>query len=456
MREVKRALGRPDNSMFIRRLLIYAVVLAVMIFLAPTIFQAIMAPMAADGMKGAWYGVFIPATAVLMAIGLFRCWRRRWSLAFFDWYRKEAAECNYEACPRCGSPMEVRQRTRSSRAKVGEVVTTTTYSDGSKTVDSEDVYGTVSNTNTYHVCTNSSCKLEPEQHVDQSHLPWKVKEIRCLVLEDGRALRGNKTCAKDLLLSRLLAPILALVFVAVGAFFVYDYASGMSGEWTHTTADKEAARTMDEYKEYLLTLDTEHASWFMYYKKEPADMMSYLGERLGQESNVGYSIERYGKDDQTVLIYSFEGEDAGTGLPDGEYVLIKLDGVDVLIDDENELIYKQGTEAYDTYAPKLLALTHDVAVSALFEKVDGGEHALSGSNDFWMEFARKDNTMIYSYMLAEDESKINGGEFRAITTHPDEIVTEKWTFSYRDSDYVYTPDVEGFEYSETLPIENDD
>ncbi len=448
MREVKKKLVRPDNSMFIRRFIFYVIILAVMLIAAPLIFKAVMVPMAADGIMGAWYGVFVPIAVGMMIIGLFRSRRRRWSLAFFNWYQKEAEACDYQACPRCGSPMVLKRRTRNSREKVGQEITTTTYGDGSKTVDKKDIYGNVSHTNYYHECTNSSCRLEPEQHVSQSHLPWKVKEIRCLVLNDGRALGRKHSCAKHLLLSRLLVPFVALIIIGVGAYSVYSYADSMSAEWTYTTADKEPSRSAEEYENYLLSLDTEYSSWNIWYEKTPSDMKSYLSEKfLKQNISIGYGIECYEKDNEKVLVYRFEGSDAGTGLPDGEYVLTQLDGVNVLIDDENEKIYKQGTEFYDTYAPKLLALTHDAQLGVVFAKLDGGEHALSGSNDFWMEFVRKDNTMIYSYMLSDDVSKINGGEFRAVTTYPDELMTEKWYFSYSNGDYVYEPDIEGFIYS---------
>ncbi len=457
MREVKRKLGRPDNSMFIRRCIFYGIILAVMLIAAPLIFKAIMVSMAADGITGAWYKVFVPITLFMMIIGLFRSWRRRWPLAYIDWYKKEAEACDYETCPRCGSPMVLKRRTRNRREKVGEEITTTTYSDGSKTVDSKDIYGNVKHTSYYHECTNSRCQIEAEQHISQSHLPWKIKQIRCLVLNDDRALNRKNTCAKHFLLSRLLVPFIALVIVAVCAFTVYSYADSMSNAWTYTTADKESSRSVGDYENYLLSLDTENSHWSMHYEKTPSDMMNYLEDKLlKQNISSGYGIQCYGEGDKKALIYDFDGVDAGTGLPDGEYILTKVDGVNVLIDDENKKIYKQGTEFYDTYVPKLSALTHDDELKSLFDKVDGGEHALSGSNDFWMEFVRKDNTMIYSYMLSDDVTKISGGDLRAVTTYPDELVTEQWFFSYGNDDYVYEPDLEGFVYSDAMPTEIND
>ena len=101
------------------------------------------------------------------------------------------------------------------------------------------------------------------------------------------------------------------------------------------------------------------------------------------------------------------------------------------------------------------ALTHDSALDAILEKTKEGEHAMSGSNDSWMEFIRKDNTMVYSYMLSDDETKISGDEFRAITTHLEEKTEERWIFSYGDSEYV-PDDWDGFVYADDNAFNTDD
>ena len=438
--DVKQSVGRPENAAFIRRCILYGILLAVMLFAAPGIFGALMTPMAADGMTAAWYAVFIPIAAAMMAIGLFRSWRRRWPLAYMDRYRREAKNNDYETCPRCGSPLVLKKRTRNNREKTGELVTTTTYTDGSKTVDRKDIYENVKRTSYYHECTNNLCRLEAEQHIGQSHLPWKTKQIRCLVLNDNRLLSRKHPYAKSLLLSRLLVPILALVVLAVCAFNIYNYAKLHEGDWTFAVADREASRSAEDYQTYLLSLDTAHRNWHIAYENAPSDMMSYLKESfLGQDGDTEYSLESYRGEDGTVLYYSFEGDDAGTGLPDGDYILMALNGDNVLIDDDNETIYKQGTSFYDTYAPKLRALTHDSLLQTVLARVDGGEHALAEMD---MEFLRKEPSTVYSYMNSENVTEISG-EFRAVTLHPETCAIEQWFFSYDDSDY--TPDAEDFE-----------
>ncbi len=448
--DIKKAVGKPDNSVFIKRLFIYGIIIAAMIFVAPSVFAKLMVDTAAEGMKTAWSYVFIPLTVFIMVISLFRCYRRRWPLAYMDNYRKEAKENGYTACPRCGAELVLKRRTRNSRVKTGELITTTTYGDGSKTVDKKDIYGTKSFTEHYHKCTNTSCGLSPEQVITQSHLPWKMKDIRYLILNESDSYSRKKRSgsASDLVLSRLFAPFIAIVVVIACVICIVSYANLHDGEWTYASVDKESSRSAAEYQEYLLSLDTINPNYHVTYEIESTDMLSHLLNLFRiKDKNKGYTVSCYSLNGESVFEYRFEGYDAGTEIPFGWYTLCTLDGIKVLIDDTNKKIYKEGTEFYDTYAPKLLALTHDQALKIIIERTDGGEHGLHGSNDSWMEFIGKDNSMIYSYMLSSDFTKISGGEFRAITTHQDEQFTEKWFFSYDDYEYMLD-EFQGYVYSD--------
>ena len=452
-RDVRQAVGRPDNSVFIRRCIIYGIILAVMLFAAPSIFAKIMVPIAANGMTTAWYAVFVPIAAAMMAFGLFRAWRRRWPLAYMHNYWKQSHENGYETCPRCGAKFVLKTRHVRYKAKIGERHITTTHSDGSQTTRVEDITEDRTREEFYHECSNSTCGMSPDRHAfSQSHLPWKTKEIHTLVNAEGYG--GSSKTPRDILLSRLLVPILALVIVVAGVVTVYSYANFHNSEWTYTTADKESSRSAEIYQNYLLSLDTENAGWHVTYEKSPTDMMNYLGNIFGKGKAVGYTLGCYTYEGNTALEYRFEGDDAGTGMPDGQYILAKYDGTDVLIDEDNELIYKKGTEFYDTYAPKLLALTHDKALGEILARTNGGEHALSGTNDFWMEFIRKDDTMVYSYMLEDDVTKISGGEFRAVTLYPEDQVMDRWFFSYDESEYNPIDDLDGYMYSDQGLLSN--
>ena len=459
-RDIKQAVGRPNNSVFVKRCIIYGAILAVMLFAAPSIFEKLLAGAAVQGILSAWYIIFVPITAIIMAIGLFKCWRRRWPMAYLDNYRRKAKENGYKTCPRCGAKIAVRTRQVSYNKKIGERHITTTHSDGSQSTRVEDITRKDTRTEEYYICSNSSCDLEPDRIYSQSHLPWKISEIRTLVRSEGeisgkiKSSRSSKS-ASSLTLSRLLAPFIAIVLVVVGVVLIMNYASWYDGEWTYVTADKQSDRSVEEYQNYLLSLDDEYFSWSFTYEKSPTTMMNYLAKFIKLDKMESYTVGGYNVEGGTIYDYRFEGDDAGTGIPDGWYTLTKLDGINVLIDEDNKTIYKEGTEFYDTYAPKLRELTHDTALASVFEKTSGGEHALHGSNDSWMEYILKDNSMVFSYLLSDDVSKISGNEFRAITTYPEEQMEERWFFSYGTDDY-YPDDWEGFTYADDATFSTDD
>lgn len=255
--------------------------------------------------------------------------------------------------------------------------------------------------------------------------------------------------------SRVIAILLAVALIVAGVMVVINYSSYYNGEWTYATADKQSSRTAEEYQNYLLSLDNEYARWNVTYESAPTTLWNYLLGFIKLDKAAGYTIGGYHLEDGDIYDYRFEGDDAGTGIPDGRYTLATLDGIHVLIDEDNETIYKEGTEFYETYAPKLRELTHDMALASILERTAGGEHAMHGSNDFWMEYICKDNSMVYSYMLSDDETKISGGEFRAITTYPEENTEERWCFAYGND--AYEPDDwEGFVYADNAALNTND
>lgn len=456
-RDIKQAVGRPDNSVFIKRCIIYGAILAVMLFAAPSIFEKLLAGAAVQGILSAWYTIFVPITAIIMAIGLFKCWRRRWSLAYMDNYCLESRNNGYETCPRCGAKFILRSNTSTVKSRVGTRVTTTTHANGTKSVREEGIFEDKQHTTYYHECANSDCGLSPDRHAfSQSHLPWKISEIRALVRSEGeisgkiKSSRSSKS-ASSLTLSRLLAPFLAIVLVVVGVVLVMNYASWYDGEWTYVTADKQSDRSVEEYQNYLLSLDDEYFSWSFAYEKSPTTMMNYLAKFIKLDKMESYTVGGYNVEGGTIYDYRFEGDDAGTGIPDGWYTLTKLDRINVLIDEDNKTIYKEGTEFYDTYAPKLRELTHDKTVDSILEKTTGGEHAIyNGSVP--LEYIQKDNSMVFAYLYSDDT---NGNEFRAITTYPEEQMEERWFFYYRTDDY-YPDDWEGFTYADDAAFSTDD
>ena len=254
--------------------------------------------------------------------------------------------------------------------------------------------------------------------------------------------------------SRLII-IFGTILLVVAAIIITINYHNHNSEWKNATVDKQSSRSVEQYQNYLLSLDNEYKCWNVVYEKAPANFWNYLLSFVNLDKAKGYSFSGYNVEGGNVYDFRFEGDDAKTGIPDGWYTLTKMDGMNVLIDEDNEIIYKKGTEFYDTYASKLNKLVHDNVLSSILEKTSGGDHAMSGSNDSWMEFIRKDNTMVYSYMQSSDETKISGDEFRAIITYPNEKLEERWYFSYSDSEYV-PDDWDGFIYSNDASFNGND
>ncbi len=442
MYQIKKSVDRPENGVFIRRLILYAIIMGVMLFGASSIFEKFMSPMAVDGLMKAWYVLFVPVTALMMLIGLFRAWRRRWPMSYMLTYQSKARDNGFTTCPRCGARLIEKSRTRSSRDHVGDKITTTTYSDGTKSTHTEGIYETRSHSETYHECSNTLCQLVVEQHLSQSHYPWKKSQIRALVCNDSTGLRGDNRCAKHLLTSRLLIPILALVIIAVGAYSVYNYADAESNPWTHTEKTHDAKRTEAEFENELMGLDGQYAYYSVTFDKEKMDFLNRLGETRVER----LYIEYYKSEAASYMIYTLKGNDRDTGLPDGTYILTTVDGAPVLVDDDNEIIYKKESDFYKKYADKLRAITHDGVLKELMTAVnaDKAEHAIEcfGSLDEYTEYIKSENAMVWKY-ITEDADLSSGTEFEGVINYPDKLQRDRYFFGYR-SETSYLPEFEGY------------
>lgn len=249
--------------------------------------------------------------------------------------------------------------------------------------------------------------------------------------------------------SIIITGFIAVIAIVAGIFIFNSFNSYYHGEWTYATADKQSSRSSNDYQNYLLSLDDRYPTWYVTYEKAPTDIWNYLLGYVKMNQICSYTIGGYHSESGDILEYRFEGDDAGTKLPDGIYTLTVLDETNVLIDENNEIIYKEGSSFYNTYVPKLRKLTHDHLLNTVLKRTKDGEHALYGSNDSWMEYIRKDNSMVYSYLLTDDVLQISGGEFRAITTYPKEQQEERWYFNYRDDEY-HLDELAGYTYADQL------
>ena len=140
--------------------------------------------------------------------------------------------------------------------------------------------------------------------------------------------------------SRVIAILVVVALIVAGVFIAINFNSYHNGEWTYAAADKQSSRSAEGYQNYLLSLDTEYKYWNVAYEKAPATLWNYLIGFVNLDKAEGYSLGGYNVEGGNVYDYRFEGDDAGTGIPNVWYTLTKLDGINVHIGEDNETIYK--------------------------------------------------------------------------------------------------------------------
>jgi len=238
----------------------------------------------------------------------------------------------------------------------------------------------------------------------------------------------------------LIVCCLLVISLITGIITYIKYNAAEKELWEEPAVAEMTSRSAEAYENYLLGSDDESALWSIRCTTRKSGFIAYMLPK-GQKS---YYISCSSVNGITSYRFTFEGENLGTGLADGEYVLTTLEGVQVLIDTEEKLIYKKGTQRYDSCADKLKAITHDGIYNELFAKVSGGEHGTNGTDSLPREFVRKDKATVYSYMLEKEPTKVSGGQVEAVVEHSEGKLRDVYRFSYSDS--ASELDLEGYSY----------
>ena len=266
--------------------------------------------------------------------------------------------------------------------------------------------------------------------------------------EKGQGSGSTPNTAGAGCLAALARPLLKLlkifgVFLIISAviwvilFFVFDTYK------IDYTVVGESTRTAEEFESFLLDFDSKRDVWEIQYDKKDSGIFG----RLSLGNNDSYTI-RYNKGETAShTTFIFDGENLGTGLPDGTYILTKLDGADVLIDEESKLIYKADSEFYKTNAPKLQTITHDALLTKIFEQTEGGEHGLV-ETDPPMEAIFTDKAAITARLVRNDPDALmdHGFEARCNIGDSDEWDVYKFTYYYQNS--VRDLKTDGYTYAE--------
>lgn len=195
------------------------------------------------------------------------------------------------------------------------------------------------------------------------------------------------------------------------------------------TVKGESSRTAEQFEAFLLDFDSKRDVWEIRYEEKNSGILG----RLSVKSKASCTI-RYNKGETAAhTTFIFEGEDLGTGLPDGTYILTKLDGADVLIDEGSKLIYKADSDFYQTNAPKLLSLTHDALVKEILEQIDGGWHGLV-ETDPPTEAIFTEKAAIIARLVRNDPEKLMDHGFEArCNLGDDKWAVYRFTYYYQNA-----------------------
>lgn len=318
------------------------------------------------------WAVGIPAALVNIAVYIFRTLRRRYAYSYMLDYHEKFKANGYNRCPRCGSGTTEKTGRGSYRQKVGDRVTTRTYSDGRKEeVSREGIYQTKYYNYQYCQCNNPSCALRNDVEVEFGKMPFSAKDLRILILREQSS--GKKTAAYLVTgggqgVFRILA-IIAAVLLVIGGFMyrgnmstAYGQFGGKEVESIDVTAalgEKEAnllsdmRKIIEEADEYGLYVSEVGIGVFA--KDKDVDIYHFVDERLGEGDTVRFS-----------------GIKSDTGLK-GEYTLMLYGEQLCLFHDKEETIYAPGSEFYDTHWEAVKKWTGKAVVTDLLDQIKTGQ-----------------------------------------------------------------------------------
>ena len=263
--------------------------------------------------------------------------------------------------------------------------------------------------------------------------------------ESGKEVQPNamgadlfKVLAKPLLkLLKIFGVFLvfsAIIWVIL--FFVFDVYK------IDYTVVGESTRTVDGFESFLLDMDNNKGTWEVRYEKKNAGIFS----RLAFWDKASCTV-RYNKGTNAPhTTFIFEGENLGTGLPDGTYVLTKIKGVEVLIDKSSKLIYKSDSEFYKTNAPVLQEFAHDALIGKILEQTKDGEHGLIDTNPP-TEAIFTEKAAITARLVRNNPNLLMDHGFEARCKIASSNEWEIFQFNYNYSGTVYDFNIDGYTYA---------
>jgi len=318
------------------------------------------------------WSIGIPAALVNIAVYILHTLRRRYAYSYMLDYHQKFKSNGYNRCPRCGSGTTEKTGRGSYQQRVGDRVTTRTYSDGRKEeVSREGIYRTKYYTYQYCQCNNATCALRNDVAVEFGKMPYSTKDLRMLILREHNPKKKNAAylvTGGGQGLWKALAIVAALLLVIGGLMFrsnmssVYGQFGGKDVEGIDVTAPFGEGETklmsdvrgiIDGTEEYGLYVS--EVSTGLFAKDKDVDIYRFADEPLG----IGYTVK-------------FSGIESDSGLK-GEYTIMDYQGQICLLRDEDETAYAPDSEFYNTHYASVAKWTEKSVITDLLDRVTTGQ-----------------------------------------------------------------------------------
>lgn len=246
----------------------------------------------------------------------------------------------------------------------------------------------------------------------------------------------------------IIAPYLFKLVIAMGIFLIFSALIWVGLFFTFDTYKidyqiiDEAHRSESQFKQYLLNLDNQREVWEIHCENKNTALLG----RIAFWKQNSYTIQYNQGETTPYTKYILNGYDLGSEFIDGTYILTKIDGKQVLIDDQNHLIYPSNTEFFKSYVPILKKLSHDSILNQIIEKVKEGKHGFV-EKDPPMEALFNEEAAIHARLVRNDYNVLMDHGFEArIKLGNDEWDLYRFTYYYAND--IKDLKLDGYVYAE--------
>ena len=314
------------------------------------------------------WGVGIPLTGVIIAVYIFRTLRRRYAFSY-------AIDCCHglregpDTCPRCGSTVSEKTGTGHRQVHVADKITTTTYSDGSKSEKKEAVYQSQSYKYTYYQCNNPACAIRDDIDLKFGNMPYRVKDLHFLILREGYHSGSAASMLRGGGLLKIILIVLLVAAILIGGLVYRGNMSSSYGQFgggeveginVSATFGEEETKMMSDIrkiindtKEYGLYVSEVGTGLFA--KDKDLDIYYFVDDKLGN----GFTVE-------------FEGIKSDSGLK-GDYTIMPYNGETCIFNDDDKTIYPPDSDFYKTHYESIAKWGGKKIITDLLDKITTGE-----------------------------------------------------------------------------------